>query len=307
VNSHVELSVVIPVYNGEDFIGNTIESVLSHSYGFKVECVVIDDGSNDRTSEILSTFDGRVRIHRQANAGESAAVNKGLEIALGDFVVVVSADDPVLTPKLFEGVTQFFNQNPDVVAWYPDWNVIDENGFVVKQNILPEYDFNDLFARNKVLPGPGTWIRTGAALAIGGRRTKWKYVGDYDFWLRLSQYGILKHRPGILAQWRSHARSTSISERGPQMAQERIQVIEAFIKEFGERIDPKMKSLARAHASYLAAKLGYFSREVNSRKLLFNSFGYDFRIIRDTKPHEVLFMLTFPLSKKALDIISSMT
>jgi hypothetical protein len=68
-----------------------------------------------------------------------------------------------------------------------------------------------------------------------------------------------------------------------------------------------MKSLARAHASYLAAKLGYFSREVNSRKLLFNSFGYDFRIIRDTKPHEVLFMLTFPLSKKALDIISSMT
>ena len=304
MNSQVELSVVIPVYNGEDFIGSTIESVLSHSNGFNVECVVVDDGSFDRTPEILESFNGRVRVHRQSNAGESAAVNKGLQLALGHYIVVISADDPVLTSKLFEGVVQYFEANPRVVGWYPDWNVIDENGLVLRQNLLPEYEFKDLFSRNKVLPGPGTWFRTEAALAIGGRKTKWKYVGDYDFWLRLSQYGFLVHRSGVLAQWRKHARSTSISERGPQMAFERIQVIEEFIEEFEERIDPKMKSLARAHASYLAAKLGYFSRNVNSRKLIFDSLKHNFRIIFYAKPHEIIFMLTFPVSKKCLDLIS---
>lgn len=306
VNYQVELTVVIPVYNGEDFIGTTVESVLSHSTGFNVECLVIDDGSNDRTPEILASFKGQIRVHRQANAGEGAAVNRGLELALGDYVVIVSADDPVLTPKLFEDVTLFFKVNPRVVAWYPDWKIIDENGSDLRQIFLPEYTFNDLFSRNKVLPGPGTWIRTEAALAIGGRSTKWKYVGDYDFWLRLSQHGMLVHRPGIFAQWRSHARSTSISERGPQMARERIQVIEEFIEEYGQNIDPKMKSLARAHASYLAAKLGFFSREVNSRKLIFASFSHDLRILRYAKPRELAFMLTFPLSKRTIDFFSSL-
>lgn len=304
MNSQVELSVVIPVYNGEDFIGSTIESVLSNSSGFNVECVVIDDGSCDRTPEILETFNGRIRVHRQSNAGESAAVNKGLQLALGHYIVVVSADDPVLTSKLFEGVARFFEANPHVVAWYPDWNVIDENGFVLHQNLLPEYKFKDLFARNKVLPGPGTWFRAEAALAIGGRRTKWKYVGDYDFWLRLSQHGLLMHRSGVLAQWRRHAGSTSISERGPQMASERIQVIEDFILEFEERLNPKMKSLARAHASYLAAKLGYFSPKVDSRKLICSSLKHNFKILFYAKPHEIIFMLTFPVSKKALDMLS---
>lgn len=302
MNSQVELSVVIPVYNGDVFIGTTIDSVLLYSSSFNVECVVIDDGSNDRTSEILASYKGRIRVHRQVNAGESAAVNKGLQLALGNYVVVVSADDPVLTPQLFEGVAQFFEDNPHVVAWYPDWNVIDENGDVLSRKILPGYKFKDLFSLNKVLPGPGTWIRRDAALAIGGRRTKWKYVGDYDFWLRLSQFGNLEHRPGILAQWRSHAGSTSISERGPHMARERIQVIEDFIEEFEQKLDPKMKTLARAHASYLAAKLGYFSSKVNSRKLFLSSIKHDLRIIFYAKPHEIIFMVTFPLSKKALDM-----
>jgi glycosyltransferase involved in cell wall biosynthesis len=83
VNSQVELSVVVPVYNGEEFIGSTIKSILSNSKGFNVECIVIDDGSTDRTPEILAAFSGKVRMYRQDNAGESAAVNKGFQLVLG--------------------------------------------------------------------------------------------------------------------------------------------------------------------------------------------------------------------------------
>ena len=303
MNSLVELSVVIPVYNGEDFIESTIQSVLSNSNGFFVECLVIDDGSTDGTSDILGIFKGQIRTFRQHNSGEGAAVNKGLELARGKYVVVVSADDPVLTPKLFEGVAFFFESNPGVVAWYPDWNIIDFQGQVLKTITLPPYDFGDLFSKNKVLPGPGTWFRTAAAIAIGGRKTHWKYVGDYDFWLRLSRQGSLVHRSEVLAQWRRHSRSTSIAERGLAMSQERILVIEEFINENDGNLSAGSVSLARANARYIAAKLGFFSRSVNSRKLFLESVKLDIRVLASGKPHEILFMLTFPLSKYLIDLL----
>ena len=303
MNPLVELSVVIPVYNGEDFIESTIQSVLSNSNGFSVECIVIDDGSTDGTSDIINTFKGQIRVFRQNNSGEGAAVNKGIELARGKYIVIISADDPVFTPKLFEGVASFFESESRAVAWYPDWHIIDFQGRITKTIELPPYDFGDLFSKNKVLPGPGTWFRASAATAIGGRKTHWRYVGDYDFWLRLSRQGSLVHRSEVLAQWRMHSRSTSIAKRGLRMSQERISVIEEFIKDNGGNLTPESISLARAHARYLSAKLGFFSRSVNSRKLFLESVKIDFRVLASAKPHEILFMLIFPISKYFIDFL----
>ena len=303
MNSKVELSVVIPVYNGEDFIGLTIQSVLTNSSGFNAECIVIDDGSTDRTSEIIDSYFGHIRTHRQSNSGEGAAVNKGLEMARGKYTVVVSADDPVLTPELFNGVTTFFGSRADVVAWYPDWHIIDFQGRILKTVRLPDYSFNDLFSKNKVLPGPGTWFRTDSALAIGGRQTKWKFVGDYDFWLRLSRLGQFVHRSAVLAQWRRHSLSTSINQRGLAMSKERISVIEEFILNNNVTLDSRSITLARANSRYLAAKLGFFSRDVNSRKLFFESIKLDKRVLRSAKVHEILFMAFFPASKVFIDLL----
>ena len=299
--NYVDLSILIPVYNGEDFIGSTIDSVLKYSEGFNVECIVIDDGSSDSTPKLIQEYEQKIRTFRQSNMGESAAVNKGLELARGKYAVVVSADDPIMTSELFNGVVEFFEHNPNVVAWYPDWNVIDDSGVTLKAIRLPEYDFEDLFSRNIVLAGPGTWFRVKTALEIGGRRIRWKYVGDYDFWLRLSQHGELVHRPELLAQWRKHLRSTSISERGPAMAWERVRVVEDFISEYKNTLDRKSTSLALAHANYLAARLGFFSREVKSRKLFFNALKLDARVVKSVKPYEAIFMLAFPISKYLTD------
>lgn len=297
----VELSILIPVYNGEDFIGSTLDSVLRYSEGFNVECIVIDDGSIDSTPILIQEYGQKIRTFHQSNLGESAAVNKGLELARGKYAVVVSADDPIITSELFNGVVEFFEYNPNVVAWYPDWKVIDDTGETLKVIRLPEFDFEDLFSRNIVLPGPGTWFRVKTALEIGGRQIRWKYVGDYDFWLRLSRCGELVHRPYLLAQWRKHMRSTSISERGPSMAWERVRVIEEFISEYQTTLDKRSSSLALAHANYLAARLGYFSPAVKSRKLFFNALKLDIRVINSVKPYEAIFMLTFPISKYIID------
>jgi glycosyltransferase involved in cell wall biosynthesis len=295
------LTVVIPVYNGVPYIAATIESVIENSAGFDVECIVVNDGSTDDTALIIEEFRDKIKIITQANSGESAAVNRGIEEARGDGILVVSADDPLLTPRIFEGMSRRLADEPTIVAWYPDWLVIDHAGKLLKSTLLASYDFRDLFEKNKVLPGPGTWFRKSAALSIGGRDTKWRYVGDYDFWLRLAMQGSFIHRPEILAQWRSHPASTSISQRGQRMAEERIEVIESFVEKYHDQLKGYSASLARANAHYLAARLGFFSLQVNSRKLFINAIKLNFRVLKSAKIHEVLFMLTFPVSKIAVD------
>lgn len=298
-----KLTVVIPVYNGVPYIAATIESVIENSAGFDVECIVINDGSTDDTGMVIEEFRNKVKIITQPNRGESAAVNRGFAEACGEGILVVSADDPILTPAIFEGMSDRLEDEPTIVAWYPDWIVIDHAGNQLKTTILPAYDFRDLFEKNLVLPGPGAWFRRSSALSIGGRDTRWRYVGDYDFWLRLAMTGSFKHRPEILAQWRSHSGSTSISQRGDQMARERIEVIENFIEQHQDQLQRYSVSLARANSYYLAARLGFFSRQVNSRRFFITAIKLNLRVLKSAKIHEVLFMLTFPISKIVVDKI----
>jgi glycosyltransferase involved in cell wall biosynthesis len=304
VNSKVDLTVIIPVYNGGEYLQLTLDSVVENMAGLNVECVVVNDGSTDESAKKIAVFSEQIRIFNQPNSGESAAVNKGLDLARGKYALVVSADDPILSAEIFDGVVNFFENNPDVMAWYPDWRIIDENGRAIKINRLKDYSFTELFAKNKVLAGPGTWFRVDQARHIGGRQTKWKYVGDFDFWLRLSNNGRLEHRPGVLAQWRQHPQSTSISERGKDMARERIEVIAEFINQNHSKLDPKEITLAKAHSYFLAARLGFFSREIDARNLLFKAIRTDFRVALSIRPLEMLFLSFFPYSNKIWDLIS---
>jgi glycosyltransferase involved in cell wall biosynthesis len=302
VNRFPLLSVIVPVYNGDLYLESTIHSILSFSADFSVECIVVNDGSTDNTLEILEGFNGQIRVFSQENGGESSAVNVGFQAAKGEFVLVVSADDPICTPKLFQNVVEFFEKNPKAVAWYPDWNMIDSRGRKIKSVLLPEFSFRDLFENNRVLPGPGTWIRKKVALRIGGRNPKWIYVGDYDFWLRLAMEGEIVHRPGLLAQWRKHFASTSISHRGELMAKERVEVIDSFIENYESELSGFSKSLAKANSRYYAARLGFFSRDVEARKLAFTAIRLNYKVIRISRLHEFAFMLSFPLSKQLIDV-----
>lgn len=91
------VSVVLPVFNGERFVRGAIESVLTQHHP-RVEVIVVDDGSTDRTPQILREFGPAIRVLRQANGGRSVARNRGLEEAAGKFVVFLDADD-LLTPE----------------------------------------------------------------------------------------------------------------------------------------------------------------------------------------------------------------
>ncbi len=299
-NADPIFSVITPVYNGETFIRETVISVLEKTSDFSTEYIVIDDGSTDRTLEILQTFSGLIRIVSRENRGESLSVNEGISLSRGRFILVVSADDPLLTSDLFLNIEDHFEKENDLVAIYPDWQVIDSKGHIVKRKFLPEFTVQDFLIKNIVLPGPGTIFRRDAALRIGGRNPIWKFVGDYDFWLRLSDIGKIMHRSGVLAQWRQHARSTSIASRGPQMALERIQVIKNYLENTSQKYDMKVSRHAIANSYALAARLIYFSKEVPGKKYLFLSLklrkGWPERL----SFFELIFIILHPISKLML-------
>lgn len=301
MGNKARITVVTPVFNGEDYIRETINSVLNHSKGYPVEYLVIDDGSTDSTAEILREFGSSIKVITQLNGGESMAVNVGIRNSVGEILLVVSADDPLFTSEIFSGAIEYFENNPSVVAWYPNWQMIDEQGSVIKVIQVSDYSDEKLIGRYLCLPGPGTFIRKSAALSIGGRHEKWRFVGDYDFWLRISRIGGLEKRDALVAQWRMHEGSTSISKRGPEMFTERIEVMEEFIVD--SRIRGKLRRMARSHAYYHAAALAFFSKEVDGKRALLKAFWARKGLIEDAQIHVIGYLLLLPFSAIIAPII----
>ena len=294
MNSSPVLTIITPVYNGEKYIAETIESVINSQIIYSYEYIVLDDGSTDSTLRILQSYKQRIKIFSHKNVGESATVNIGLENASGEFILVISADDPLLTSDLIDRACKILIENSSIVAIYPDWKIIDENGNTLMNKIVPDFT-DDLFIGHcKCLPGPGTIFRRDKALEIGGRRAGWKFVGDYDFWLRLSRVGKIVRLPGVLAQWRENQYSTSISQRDNRMAVERIKVIENFLLENSVPKDLHRKALGNAY--YLAARLAFFDSNVKGRSLVIKAIKYRRRWPEEAKLHVVLYLLFIPLS-----------
>jgi len=298
----MRISVITPVYNGEKYIEETVLSVLDAIGDSNIEYLVVDDGSNDQTLEILSNFSNRIKIISKPNGGESSAVNKGIENASGEFLLVVSADDPLFTSEIFDGVPEYFDQHKELQVWYPDWQMINASGEILKRVIVPEYSEERLIGRFLCLPGPGAFFRKSSALSIDGRREKWKYVGDYDFWLRISRLGTLERRPEVLAQWRFHDESASIGQRGFRMFDERISVIEEFVNDY--EIENKMKRMARAHALYFASLLVFHVPEIKAKKALLRAFFIRRGLIEESQIRIILYILLTPFSTKLRPIIS---
>ena len=121
------VSIIMPAYNAESFISEAIQSVVTQSYR-NWQLIIINDGSTDRTEEIISRFvDARIVYVRTTNNGVSAARNAGLEKSVGQFICFLDSDD-VLTPTSLEERVNIFRMRPDV-------DFVDGSVIVTKREI----------------------------------------------------------------------------------------------------------------------------------------------------------------------------
>ncbi len=202
-----KVTVFIPAYNREKYIGDAIESILAQTFT-NFEILLIDDGSKDRTIEIMRSYqDPRVRIIRnEHNLGIPKTRNKGIEQARGEFIAMLDSDDRAFPTRLEKQVS-FLDAHHDY-AQVGSWcRMMDEQGRPLKrikrQPILPEdVDIQLLFRCS--LSNRSIMART-KILREYGYRNDYPRCQDYDLHVRLAQQYKLGNLPECLVYGRIHA------------------------------------------------------------------------------------------------------
>ncbi len=220
------VSIITPTYNRASFIEETINSILNQDYK-NIEYIVIDDGSTDNTHELLNKYKNKLTFIKQENKGEVLTINRGFSLVKGKIIGVVSSDD-FLYPNAISKIVKFFNDNEDIIVAYSDWDRIDEHGKIIENFKTHDFDFINMIKWHENMLGVGAFFKSELITKLKGRDPQYKYVADFDFWLRASLVGDLKRIPQTLAAYRHHSDAASEKSKGHRLAREHIRLINSF-------------------------------------------------------------------------------
>lgn len=211
------ITVLLSVHNGEDFLGDAVQSVLDQTCR-DLELLLIDDGSTDRTPTIIGSFDDkRLRASRNPERrGLTASLNIGLGLARGAYVARLDADD-ICLPERLERQAAFLDANPGVIVcgtWFR-YHGQGENA-LWKAPADHEGIVSELLLRSPI-QHPTAMFRREAFERLGIRYDEsFAFAQDYDLWERCSRAGRLANLPEALLEYRVHGKSLSCAKRQEQ-------------------------------------------------------------------------------------------
>ncbi len=201
----------MPVYNGERYLVDAVASILSQTTN-DLELVCINDGSDDRSPQILEWFatqDSRIRVVHQPNCGIVDALNAGCAAARAPLICRMDCDDVALPDRL-ERQANFMRHNPDCTVVGGAILEIDADSDPLTISRLPQTHaeiIDNLLHRRAGHFHPTTMIRAADIEAVAGYRREFQWVEDHDLWLRLAQRGRLANLPEPVLCYRQHATS----------------------------------------------------------------------------------------------------
>lgn len=199
---HPHVSVIIPVFNGEQTIKRALDSVFAQTF-LNIEVIVVDDASSDNTAELVASYaDDRLAIIRcPENQGAAAARNKGIEAAKGRWVAFLDSDDAWKPEKLSRQVELLERCNRPVAACATGYD-IEKNGrrFAVVLNLTPHRFRHDILFGCTISPGSTLVVERSVFDVIGGFDEKFRRLEDWDWLLRFSERYDMEFVPETLAQ-----------------------------------------------------------------------------------------------------------
>ncbi|MTJ50064.1 glycosyltransferase family A protein [Dolichospermum sp. UHCC 0259] len=232
-NAHPKISVIVPIFNREAYLAETLESIVTQSV-LPHEVIVVDDGSTDSGGEIARSFPS-VRYHDQTNQGAAVARNQGIQLASGDFFAFLDSDDRWMADKLALQLTAFAaNLNLEMVLGH------------VRQFYSPELDET---ARQKiqipkeVMPGYhiGTMlIRREAFFRVGWLETNLKQGEFISWYLRARDAGLqIAMLPEVVMERRIH--QTNLGRNSDLNGSDYVRILKASLDR--RRASGKISSL----------------------------------------------------------------
>ncbi|MEI6145322.1 MAG: glycosyltransferase [Methylococcales bacterium] len=250
------ISIIIPVYNGERYLTEAIESALAQSYKH-FELLIINDGSTDNSAAIIKPFlkDLRVIYIEQKNAGVAAARNAAIKQAKGKYIGFLDQDDLWLSNKL-EVQVAALELNANVFFVHSRHDVIDAEGNNIDYDLITRvsgYCFEELFKKNRIAVLT-VLIRKTIFEEIGLFNEQLSGVDDYDMWLRITLKYPIKYIDLSLACYRFH--DNNISKNNFKMTILDLNTITTFLFEHPEALSRVNSKVVRARLYELYHQLG---------------------------------------------------
>lgn len=269
-----KISIISPVYNHENFIAECIESVLNQSYR-NWEMIIIDDGSIDKTSQIIGRYkDSRIIYIQREHKGISYLkenYNYALNISKGEFILILEGDDYIPPNRIELQLSSF--ENKDVVLSHGKYAYIFDN----KVTLFPTFFGIDVLKNRPIgsalkaflhgfnpIGTQSVMIKKSALLEIGGfKQPDYLPLVDYPTWMELALKGNFDYIPEILGFWRRHQASVTMNQN--------TQIFKGFIRYCDEYIHLHKKELERLGLSVFEknkgaiAKLSLSWSEINSK------------------------------------------
>lgn len=255
------LSILIPTYNGEDYLPSALDSILAQG-DRAIECIVVDDGSTDSTLAIVESYASRLpmRVFQQKRGNWVTNTNYALSLARADHVCFLHQDDLWLGDRL-KKMKELIEKYPQATLYLHASLFIDTQGnrlgvwqcpYPSDQVIDAQTAIEKLLIQNFIaIPAP--IFKREAALRVGGLDEQLWYTADWDFWLKLAALRTV-YLPEPLAAFRVHANSQTMlrSASLPQFQEQLHTVLEKHLNGWEESAMKRTRQVA------------FFSTEVNT-------------------------------------------
>jgi glycosyltransferase involved in cell wall biosynthesis len=203
------VSIVTPAFQSARFLTETIESVLQQDYQ-PIEHIIIDGGSNDGTLQILNRYP-HLRWISEPDRGQSHALNKGFNMANGQIIGWINADDTYNLDAVSTSVSSLLNNSLAGLV-YSDMQIIDQNNVPIRVNRARQFSLEDLLSINYINQAT-VFFKRILLESTGGVNENLNYCMDREFWFRLgTKFQFLYQQGFIAANFRVHPNAKSSGE-----------------------------------------------------------------------------------------------
>ena len=285
------VSVIMPCYNSGATIRESIASVQSQTLE-DWELIVVDDGSDDATPDIVSAIaDPRITLLRKENGGAASARNQGLVVSRGQFIAFLDSDD-LWEPEFLKRMLEALSVEEDAVLAYCGWQNLSRDGENGRPFIPPDYESlsrAETFLGGCRWPIHGVLVRRSAIDKTGGFDETLYTSEDYELWLRIVHQGKLIRVPEVLAYYLHHE-GTQITDNPTRVALNHLRAQENFLvsnpdaaHKLGEKRIRELLDGELLRRAYIC----YWNRDLQSARTLFRHVmrrGYG-------RPKDWLYML----------------
>jgi glycosyltransferase involved in cell wall biosynthesis len=233
------LSIITPSYNQGKFIEDALVSVMRQKFD-NIEHIVVDGGSEDDTITLLKDYESKYNLQwiSEPDGGQSEAINKGIEMAQGEFIGWINADDYYL-PGAFKAFQHGLDSNPNADIIYGDLIFVNKNGEEIKKKYHTRPSrFVHKYWQNYTA-NHCTFIRQSVFKEVGGVREDLKYVMDIElFWRLLSEDIEFLHKPKLMAAHRYHDDAKTTGELTEQNLHEKQYLKDQYSSSIVEEVLP---------------------------------------------------------------------